>query len=165
MTAIAEKNMPAATETLSAPVPATILPFRSSSTRDRVTPAKLGIQSLISAGTTFTGNIESDSGMKIDGNIVGNVTVRSETDAWVVVAETSVIEGTVTGRVVAICGRVKGLIRAKHVVLMPTAKIDGDLYYEVLRVSDGAQMNGHLNHVGNGAQADGQLNRVGPGRM
>lgn len=137
------------------PVAAAIVPFRQSSARDRITPAKLGIQSLISAGTTFVGDIESIGGMKIDGNIVGNVAVRSETDAWVLVAATAVVEGNITARVVAVCGCVKGSIRAKHIALMPTARIDGDIFYEVLRISEGATVNGRLNQIEPGTAAHG----------
>lgn len=137
MTAIAEKTQNASV----------VVPFRSTKERERITPAKLGIQTLISSGTTFIGDLESNGGMKIDGNITGNVTVQSETDAWVVVSEAASVDGNIAARVIAVCGRVKGSIKAKHIVLMPSAMIDGDIQYEILHISEGACVSGRLNRV------------------
>lgn len=132
--------------------PSFVAPFRQRDhDKDKVTPAKLGIQTLISQGTTFVGDLESTGGMKLDGSVTGNVTIKSETDAWLVVAGTAVIDGDIAARVVAVCGRVKGMIKARHVTLMPGAQVDGDIYYEVLRIAEGAQVNGRLNKVTSGA--------------
>lgn len=129
---------------------AAIVPFRHTKDRERLTPIKLGIQTLIAQGTLFAGDIESPCGMKIDGSIVGNILIKSETDAWVVISETARIEGDVTARVVAICGRVAGKVSARVIVLASTAIIDGDLHYDVVKIAEGAQVNGRLCKNGGG---------------
>lgn len=123
-----------------------IVPSRThqNGVREKVTPAKLGIQTLISQGTTFLGNIESTGGIKIDGNIIGEISIKSESDAWVVVSDTAKVDGNIAARVVAVCGQVNGIIRARHVVLMASAQVDGDVYYDVIKIEEGARISGRL---------------------
>lgn len=112
--------------------------------REKVTPAKLGIQTLISQGTTFVGDIESTGGIKIDGNIAGDISIKSEGDAWVVVSDVARVDGNISARVVAVCGQVHGSIRARHVVLMASSQVDGDVYYDVIKIEEGARVSGRL---------------------
>lgn len=132
-----------------------ILPFRAPQ-RETITPAKLGIQSLISKGTIFHGDLESNAGMKVDGQIIGNLRINSNSsnadmpDAWLVIAEGAKIDGSVSARKVVICGNVVGTVKAHHVILLPTARIDGDIYYDILKMSEGARVAGSL-HDGSGS--------------
>lgn len=112
--------------------------------REKITPAKLGIQTLISQGTTFVGDIESTGGIKIDGNIAGDISIKSEDDAWVVVSDVARVDGNISARVVAVCGQVNGSIRARHVVLTASAQVDGDVYYDVIKIEEGARFSGRL---------------------
>ena len=44
-------------------------------------------------------------------------------------------------------GRVNGNIKARHVILSPTAEINGEVTYEMIRISEGAQVNGRMTKV------------------
>lgn len=112
---------------------------------EKVTPADFGIETLISNGTTFVGNFESSSGMKIDGNIVGNVKISNpEKDVWAVVSSTGCVDGNIDAGVVAVYGKVTGSIRARTVTLIPGAQVDGDIYYEIIKIGEGANVTGRM---------------------
>ena len=124
-----------------------VIPFKSQQ-RDKITPQKLGIQTLISQGTSFNGDVLSDAGIKIDGHIKGDVKIdikdMAGTEVWLVIGEPGLIEGSVTAERVVVCGRVYGSVRAKHVVLLPTAKVDGDIFYSILKIPEGSKITGRL---------------------
>src|SRR5919107_514887 len=67
---------------------------------------------LISAGTTLQGDVFSDSDLRIDGTIHGNVT----SSAKVIIGNTGVVEGNVEGLQADINGKIVGNILAKELL-------------------------------------------------
>ena len=67
----------------------------------------------------------------VDGDVMGH---------RVTVLEGAVVNGAVDARSVIVRGRVRGIVRAVSVEIMPTGRIEGELRYEILFVHDGARV-------------------------
>ncbi|HYM95052.1 MAG TPA: polymer-forming cytoskeletal protein [Chitinophagaceae bacterium] len=94
---------------------------------------------LISAGTTLKGDISSNSDLRIDGTIIGNIQSASK----IVVGASGVVEGDITGNQADIVGKVSGNIRAKDLLqLRGECVVSGNLYAGKLQVEPTATFNG-----------------------
>jgi len=67
---------------------------------------------LISAGTTVKGDISSNSDLRIDGAIVGNVS----SSAKIVIGASGSVEGDISGNQADIVGKVTGNIKTKDLL-------------------------------------------------
>ena len=54
------------------------------------------------------------------------------------------MSGKVCAETIEVCGGVRGSIRAVTVALHESAKVDGDIVYQTLSISEGAQFNGRV---------------------
>mgnify|MGYP001562479039 CR=1 FL=1 len=107
------------------------------------------IDSLIGAGATIEGNITFTGGLRIDGQVKGNV--RSDEDAatTLVVSEKACIEGEIQVANMVINGTVLGSIHAAEFLeLQPNARVTGDISYNTLEMHLGAVVQGRLVHQG-----------------
>jgi cytoskeletal protein CcmA (bactofilin family) len=99
---------------------------------------------LISAGTTIKGDISSNSDLRIDGTIVGNIS----SSAKIVIGSSGVVEGDISGNQADIVGKVSGNIRAKEILqLRGECVVTGNLYAGKLQVEPSATFNGQC-HMG-----------------
>ncbi len=99
---------------------------------------------LISAGTTLKGDINSNSDLRIDGTIIGNV----HSSAKIVIGASGVVEGDIAGNQADIVGKVAGNIRAKELLqLRGDSVVTGNLYAGKLQVEPTATFNGQC-HMG-----------------
>ena len=99
---------------------------------------------LISAGTTVKGDISSNSDLRIDGAIVGNVS----SSAKIVIGASGSVEGDISGNQADIVGKVSGNIRAKELLQMRgECVVTGNLYAGKLQVEPSATFNGQC-HMG-----------------
>ena len=114
---------PAAMNTLANPAPA-----------PRKTPKTA---SLIGDDITIEGNIIGDGELHVDGVIRGDVRVPRLS-----IGETGHIEGSVQAEVVEARGRIVGTVTAKHVKLLGTCYVDGDITHEQLTMETGAFFQG-----------------------
>lgn len=99
---------------------------------------------LIGAGTILKGDITSNSDLRIDGTITGNI----HSSAKVVVGANGVVEGDISGNQADIIGRVNGNIKVKDLVqLRGDSVVNGNLYAAKLQVEPSATFNGqcHMN--------------------
>jgi len=87
---------------------------------------------------THNGDIACEGTVKIDGSIVGDVRANR-----IVVGAAASATGALFARTVHIDGRVRGTIDCSRLSLGPTARIVGDVEYDVLSVSKGASVSGH----------------------
>ncbi len=100
---------------------------------------------LIGAGTTLKGDISSNSDLRIDGTIVGNI----HSSAKVVVGANGHVEGDITGNQADIIGKVSGNVKAKDLLqLRGDAIVTGNLYAGKLQIEPSATFNGQC-HMGN----------------
>ena len=99
---------------------------------------------LISAGTTLKGDISSNHDLRIDGNIIGNVS----SSAKIVVGASGNIEGDLSGNQADIVGKVSGNIKTKDLLqLRGDCVVNGNVYAGKLQVEPTAVFNGQC-HMG-----------------
>ena len=108
---------------------------------------------LIGAGTTLKGDINSNSDLRIDGTIIGNIHSSSK----VVIGANGVVEGDITGNQADIIGKVTGNIRAKDLIqLRGDSAVTGNLYANKLQIEPSATFNGqcHMGSAGGEVELD-----------
>lgn len=99
---------------------------------------------LISSGTTLKGDLSSNSDLRIDGTVIGNI----NSSAKVVIGANGVVEGDIIGAQADIVGKVSGNIRAKDLLqLRGECLVTGNLYAGKLQVEPTATFNGQC-HMG-----------------
>ena len=99
---------------------------------------------LVGAGTTVKGDISSNSDLRIDGTVIGNI----HCTAKVVIGANGVVEGDISGNQADIIGKVTGNIKAKDLLqLRGDSTVTGNLYAEKLQVEPSATFNGQC-HMG-----------------
>jgi len=103
-----------------------------------------GGATLIGAGTALTGDINSNSDLRIDGTVMGNVT----STAKVIVGSSGYVEGDISCKQADIVGKVSGNIQAKELLqLQGESVVTGNLYAGRLQVEPSATFNGQC-HMG-----------------
>ena len=106
------------------------------------------VSTLIGAESTLRGDLVFTGGLHVEGRIVGNVAVDGEADAMLTVSEQGVIEGEVRVPSMVLNGTVNGDVHARdRIELAARARINGDVYYNLLEMAIGAEVNGKLVHV------------------
>ena len=105
------------------------------------------IRSLIGEGTVVQGELRFDQGLRIDGEVIGDV-VASESTSLLVISENARVQGKVMAGHVIINGQVQGPVVATSLLeLQPKARIVGDVHYESLEMHQGATIDGVMKHV------------------
>lgn len=106
------------------------------------------IDTLIGDTTTLTGDLLFSGGLHVEGKVVGNIkTADTDEAALFILNENGVIEGDVEVPNMVINGTVKGDLHASgNVELASNAKIHGNVYYNLVEMAVGAQINGNLVH-------------------
>ncbi len=100
---------------------------------------------LIGAGTTITGNIESNGDIRIDGVLKGNLKAKAK----VIIGTDGVVEGDIEGQQADIMGRVTGKIKVQELLyLHGTTVLNGDIYAGKLQIEPTAVFNGKCNMSG-----------------
>lgn len=103
------------------------------------------IDSLIGAGTVVRGDIVFEGGLRIDGQVAGNVTATEGKPATLVVSEQARVDGKVEVSHVVINGQVHGPVNAAdYLELQPKARVVGDVAYKTLEMHVGAVVQGRL---------------------
>lgn len=99
---------------------------------------------LISDGTTLKGDINSNSDLRIDGTIIGNI----NSSAKIIIGSTGVVEGDIVGNNADVLGKVSGNIRVRELLqLRGQSVVTGNLYAGKLQVEPSATFNGQC-HMG-----------------
>jgi cytoskeletal protein CcmA (bactofilin family) len=107
------------------------------------------IDSLIGAGTTIEGNINFSGGLRIDGEVHGNVCASGDQPSTLVVSEHARIDGEVSVSHLVINGAVNGPIHSSGFLeLQPHARVTGDVEYNTIEMNLGAIVQGRLVHQG-----------------
>lgn len=103
------------------------------------------IRTLIGEGTVITGELRFADGLRIDGEVVGDVISDGEGYSILVISEKARVTGKVIAGHVIINGTVVGPISSSTLLeLQPKAQITGDVRYEVLEMHQGATIDGEL---------------------
>ncbi|MEM7541033.1 MAG: polymer-forming cytoskeletal protein [Pseudomonadota bacterium] len=104
------------------------------------------VDSLIGKNSQLLGDIRFAGGrLHIEGSVKGNVVAEGDGDASVTVSDCGTIEGEVRVPYVYLNGVVKGDVHAiEHVELAASARVEGDVYYALIEMAMGAEVNGKL---------------------
>jgi cytoskeletal protein CcmA (bactofilin family) len=115
------------------------------------------IHTLIGDGTRIKGDLHFEGGCHIDGVVHGNVIADKDPDAFLTISEDGFIDGSVRVPSVSLNGKVQGDVYATNTVALgATAKVVGNLHYDLLEMTSGAEINGKLIHEGTKTQAAGR---------
>ncbi|MGI9304886.1 MAG: bactofilin family protein [Gammaproteobacteria bacterium] len=118
----------------------------------KITNAK--INTLIGRDTVVHGDIRFSGGLHVEGRVEGNVGVESEEQkkAVLILSENGVIEGEVWVPNMILNGTVEGDVHAtERLELATKARVKGNVYYNLLEMAVGAEVNGNLVHQTSGA--------------
>ena len=99
---------------------------------------------LIAPSAQLRGDIEFSGGLHVMGKVIGSITVTGD-GGRLVVGESGCVEGEIRVPKVVINGRVEGDVHAtEHLELAEKAVIEGNVYYTLIEMVMGAQVNGEL---------------------
>ncbi|MBC7647935.1 MAG: polymer-forming cytoskeletal protein [Vitreoscilla sp.] len=103
------------------------------------------IKSLIAQGSCIEGNLKFTDGLRIDGEVIGNIRAVDGSASILVISESATVTGHIYADHVIINGRVIGPVHASELLeLQPKAKIAGDVSYKALEMHQGAVIFGQL---------------------
>jgi cytoskeletal protein CcmA (bactofilin family) len=103
-----------------------------------------GSTTIIGAGTTITGNVQSNGDIRIDGTIKGNLIAKAK----VLIGAQGKIDGDIDGKQADILGTVTGKIKVADLLyLHGKAVVDGDIFAGKLQIEPTASFNGKC-HMG-----------------
>jgi len=108
----------------------------------------LVVDALIGAQVVIRGDVEFSGGLYVEGTILGKViAAEGAANATLTLAEHGAIEGEIRAQVVVLSGRLDGDVHAtERVELTPTARVNGNIHYQVVEMNAGAQLTGRLIH-------------------
>lgn len=113
------------------------------------------IDCLIGATTRIEGNVFFSGGLRVDGNVRGNVCALPEQPGTLVVSEEACIEGEVQAAHVVVNGTINGPVHATETLeLQASSRVHGDVHYKNIEVQQGAVVEGRLVHL-DGPEAKG----------
>ena len=104
------------------------------------------IKSLIAQGTHIEGNMKFSEGLRVDGEVFGDIHALGENDgSLLVISEAAVVQGGIMADHVIVNGTVRGPVHARELLeLQPKARIEGDVSYVALEMHQGATISGQL---------------------
>ncbi|WP_305097541.1 bactofilin family protein [Croceibacterium aestuarii] len=103
--------------------------------------------SVIGPDVVIKGDISASADLHVDGRIEGDIACAS-----LVQGEGSTIEGAIKADSARLAGTVKGTIEAKELVVLKSARIEGDVNYDALTIEQGAAVEGRFAHSERRAQ-------------
>jgi len=95
--------------------------------------------SVIGSDVSITGNVTASTELHVDGNIEGDITCAS-----IVQGEGSVVKGVIEAESARLSGTVIGSISARELVILKSARIEGDVHYDALTIEQGAAVEGRF---------------------
>ena len=105
------------------------------------------IDCLIGAGTSIEGNVRFSGGLRVDGEVRGNIVAEDGKPGTLVVSEHARVEGEIRVPHIVINGAVVGPIHSdEYVELQGKANVTGDVHYNTLEMQLGAVVQGRLVH-------------------
>ena len=103
------------------------------------------IRSLIGEGTVLRGEVRFSDGLRIDGEVHGDIVAVGDDRSILVISEKARVHGKVNAGHVIINGTVVGPVQSDELLeLQPKARITGDVQYESLEMHQGATIDGEL---------------------
>ena len=115
------------------------------------------IDTLVGANSQINGDVHFTGGCHIDGTVNGSVVADLDGNSALSISEEGNVEGGVKVPYVVLHGIVRGdVVASRRVELGPTARVIGNVYYNLIEMAIGAEINGKLVH-----QPEGQVPLLG----
>lgn len=95
--------------------------------------------SILGADTAIRGDITASADLHIDGKVEGDIAC-----AALVQGESSEIIGAVSAETARLAGTLRGTVTARELVILKSARIEGDVHYDALTIEQGAQVDGRF---------------------
>jgi cytoskeletal protein CcmA (bactofilin family) len=109
--------------------------------------AKSEIDSLIGISARIEGDLIFTGGLRIDGEVHGNVIASEGAESVLIVSEHARIEGEVRCASLVVNGYIAGTVYSSELLeLQPKGRIHGDVHYRLLEMHGGALVTGKLTH-------------------
>ena len=103
------------------------------------------VDSLIGQNSQIIGDFRFSGGLHVDGTVKGNVLADDDEHAMLTLSDRGTIEGEVKVPFIILNGVVKGDVYAReHVELASSARVEGNVFYRLIEMSMGAEVNGKL---------------------
>jgi cytoskeletal protein CcmA (bactofilin family) len=103
------------------------------------------IRGLVGEGMSVRGELRFADGLRIDGEVIGDVMADGSGRSIVVISENARVHGKVKADHVIINGEVKGPVHSEELLeLQPKARVQGDVRYEMIEMHPGALIDGEL---------------------
>ncbi|HEY9000951.1 MAG TPA: polymer-forming cytoskeletal protein [Mucilaginibacter sp.] len=108
--------------------------------KNKVDLSQQVISTLISEGCVFEGNLRAPANVRIEGQILGDVTI----DEGLILGEKGVVKGSVITKELIVYGLIHGHVNTHSLEIKSTGRITGDIKTQVLQVEPGGSHNGKL---------------------
>jgi len=119
-----------------------------------------GATTLVSRDTVIAGDIHFGGNLDVEGLVQGNIIADPGKEALVRVVDMGRVEGEIRAPCVIISGTVEGDVHSsKHLELAARGRVQGNVYYTLLEMAAGSEVNGKLTHVDDSDPGAGE--RVG----
>ena len=111
------------------------------------------IDSLVGSNSRGNGDLNFEGGCHIDGTVKGSVSADPDSSSALSISVEGTVEGGVAVPHVVLNGIVRGDVYAsRRIELGATARVIGNVYYNLIEMAIGAEINGKLVH-----QPEGQV--------
>jgi cytoskeletal protein CcmA (bactofilin family) len=108
---------------------------------------RVAIDTLVGRNTTITGDVHFSGGLHIDGRIEGNVQCDADVRSHLSLSQHGRVDGEIRVVDIEVDGTVTGNVYAAgRIEIGAHARIDGNVYYNILQMASGAAVNGQLLH-------------------
>lgn len=107
-----------------------------------------GSTTLVSRDTVIVGEIHFSGNLDVEGLVKGNIVALPDTEALVRVVHGGRVEGDIRAPSIVINGSVEGNVHsAKHLELATKGVVHGDVFYTLVEMAAGSEVNGALKHI------------------
>ena len=105
------------------------------------------VDTLVGSNSRVNGDLHFEGGCHIDGTVKGSISADPDSSSALSISEDGGVEGGVAVPYVVLHGIVRGDVYAsQRVELGPTARVIGNVYYNLIEMAIGAEINGKLVH-------------------
>ncbi|MGD8497786.1 MAG: polymer-forming cytoskeletal protein [Chromatiales bacterium] len=104
------------------------------------------IDTLVGRNTVIRGDVSFSGGLHIEGRVEGNVHADDD-GSILILSENGSVRGEVSVPNMVLNGTVEGDVHASdQVELAPRSRVQGNVYYNLIQMAIGAEVNGNLVH-------------------
>jgi len=106
------------------------------------------VSTIVGQGTVLNGDLVFRGGLHLDGTVKGDIAAEDGEEVTLTVSEKGEVVGDVRVTHMILNGSVVGDVYVTgRVELAPQARVTGSLYYNLLEMAMGAEVNGQLIHT------------------